>query len=98
MSKNPTPAQAARLTADDLADAVQQGVARALAARRNGSSTLTELTPGQAQAVSGGLTAAQVTLKPIVKLPCPPIIYGMIYPLDPKVLDAQSLATPVVRG
>lgn len=88
----PHHAEAGRVTAESLALAAQEGVARALAARR---ATLTELTPEQTQEVSGAATVA--TIKPIKeitygKIVCPPIIYGLMAP-DPKQLEAASAAT-----
>lgn len=80
MSKH-LPKEAGRLTADALAAAAAQGVQRALAAR----ASMTELTPEQAQQVSGALTAVS-TLSP-TKLR-PPIIYGLWNPIDPATLGS----------
>lgn len=79
--------EAGRLTADALAMAAAQGVERALAAR----AAMTELTPEQAEQVSGAALAAPTAALRPTKL-CPPIIYGLWYPVDPKQLD--SLSTP----
>lgn len=90
MSK-PTKAEAGRLSADTLTQAVQEGVERALAARR----AMTELTPAQTQAVSGAAAIAPVQPpKEIIygKIIRPPIIYGLIAP-DPKTLEAAILST-----
>lgn len=85
-------AEAGRVTAESLALAAKEGVARALAARQ----AMTELTPEQTQEVSGGAIAA-TTIKPpkeIIygKIACPPIIYGLMAP-DPKQLEAVTVAT-----
>lgn len=89
----PHHAEAGRVTAESLALAAQEGVARALAARR---AALTELTPEQTQEVSGGAIATPVIKRPkeIIygKLVCPPpIIYGLMAP-DPRQLEAATIA------
>lgn len=90
--KKPHQAETGRVTAESLALAAQEGVARALAARQ----AMTELTPEQTQDVSGGALAA-APLKPpkeIIygKIVCPPIIYGLMAP-NPKQLEAATVAT-----
>lgn len=89
----PHQAEAGRVAADALALAAQEGVARALAARR----AMTELTPEQTQEISGGATIATPIIKPpkeIIygKIVRPPIIYGLMAP-DPRTLEA-TIATP----
>ncbi len=89
----PHHAEAGRVTAESLALAAKEGVARALAARH----AMTELTPEQTQEVSGAAIAATATIKPpkeIIygKIVRPPIIYGLMAP-DSKQLEAATVAT-----
>lgn len=85
---NRTPSnKAATLSADMLAAAAAEGVQRALAAR----ASMAELTPEQAQQVSGAAVAVPTaTSIGSIKLR-PPIIYGLWYPIDPKTLGSEVL-------
>lgn len=69
--------KAARVQPQDLTDIAARAVERAQAARRG----ITELSPEQTEAVSGGLAAGATTSiivvkPPVVICPRPPIIYG----------------------
>lgn len=86
----PHHAEAGRVTAESLALAAKEGVARALAARH----AMTELTPEQTKEVSGAAIATIKPPKEIIygKIVRPPIIYGLMAP-DPKQLEAATVAT-----
>lgn len=77
MTTKTEPKTAGRAAMTDLPSLAAQGVARALAARR-----MTELSPEQVQAVSGGASVSPLLLKG-------PLINGII---NPEIIKAVQIS------